>query len=124
MPPVTLAQVREQVTAIRRKVRDARVIGIRSGDGNGRDTIDVDHTVYRVAMCRSPLHVREELLDVADGGGLVVLTPVSERELGGDVLARFAKRQLFDIDTWTIALDLFKARSVDPRIQRARWLAD
>src|SRR5689334_14893117 len=106
MPPVTLAQVREQVTAIRHKVRDARVIGIRADDWAGPDTLDIGQMAYRVAMCRSPLHVREELLEVADGRGLVVLTPVPERELGGDVLARFAKRQLFEIDTWTIALDL------------------
>src|SRR5205807_2249981 len=45
-------------------------------------------------------------------------------ELPGPSKRRLAKRQIFDIDTWRIALDLFKARVVDPRVQRARWLAD
>ena len=39
-------------------------------------------------------------------------------------MVRLAKRQIFDIDTWRIALDLFKARAVNPRVQRSRWLAD
>jgi hypothetical protein len=120
----TPAQVREQVAAVRQKVRDARVIGIRADDWTGPEAIEVDGARFRVAMCRSPLEVREELIELNDGGGLIVLTPVSEQDLGGDVLARFAKRRLFDIDTWTIALDLFKARSADPRVQKARWLAD
>jgi hypothetical protein len=120
----TLAQVREQVAAVRQKVRDARVIGIRADTWEGPERIEVGDSSFRVAVCRSPLHVREELLELGDGAGLVLLTPLSDHELGADVMARLAKRQVFDIDTWRIALDLFQARMVDPRVQRARWLAD
>jgi hypothetical protein len=106
----TLAQVREQVTTIRQKVKDARVVAIRADGWTGPDRLDIEGAAFRVVFSRSPLHVREELLEIHDGLGLIVLTPLSERDLGADVLARVAKRQLFDIDTWRIALDLFKAR--------------
>ena len=56
--------------------------------------------------------------------GLIVLTPASEDALGSDVMVRLAKWTFFDIYTWRIVIDLFKARVVDPRVQRARWLAD
>ena len=92
--------------------------------GRGPDAVDVDRVPFRIAFCESPLHVREELLDLKDDAGPIVLTPASEEDLGSDVMVRLAKRQIFDIDTWRIALDLFKARVVDPRVQRARWLAD
>ena len=123
MPP-SLAQVREQAIAVRQRVRDARVIGIRAEAWSGPDAIELDRMPFRIAFCQSPMHVREELLDLNADAGLIVLTPVSEDDLGSDVMVRLAKRQIFDIDTWRIALDMFKARAIDPRVQRARWLAD
>lgn len=124
MPGPSLAQVREQAVTVRQRIRDARIIGIRADAWSGPDTIEVDRIPFRIAFCESPLHVREELLDLKDDAGLIVLTPASEEALGNDVLVRLAKRQIFDIDTWRIALDLFKAGVVDPRVQRARWVAD
>jgi len=120
----SLAQVREQAAIVRQRVRDARVIGIKADAWSGPAAIELDRLPFRVAFCESPLHVREELLDLREDAGLIVLTPASEEALGSDVMVRLAKRQIFDIDTWRIALDLFKARVVDPRVQRARWLAD
>jgi hypothetical protein len=120
----SLAQVREQAVTVRQRVKDARIIGIRADAWSGPDSIELDRVPFRVAFCESPLHVREELLDLKEDAGLIVLTPASEEALGSDVMLRLAKRQIFDIDTWRIALDLFKARVVDPRVQRARWLAD
>lgn len=124
MPSPSLAQVREQAVTVRQRVRDARIIGMKADAWSGPQAIDVDRVPFRIAFCESPLHVREELLDLKDDEGLILLTPASEDALGMDVMVRLAKRQIFDIDTWRIALDLFKARTVDPRVQRARWLAD
>jgi hypothetical protein len=124
VPSPTLAQVREQAVTVRQRVKDARVIGIRADTWSGPDVLALESLPFRIAFCESPLHVREELLALGDDAGLIVLTPASEESLGSDVMVRLAKRQIFDIDTWRIALDLFKARVVDPRVQRARWLAD
>ena len=124
MPSPSLAQVREQAAAVRHGVPDANVIGIRADGWSGPDAVAVGDKTFRVAFCASPLQVREELLEASQHDGLVLLTPVSDADLGNDVLVRLAKRQLFDIDSWRIVLDLFKARAIDPRVQRARWVAD
>ena len=99
MSSPSLAQVREQVVAIRQRVRDARVIGIRADDWLGPEGVEVERVPFRIVFCQSPLHVREELLDLKDNAGLIVLTTATEDDLGADVMVRLAKRQLFDIDT-------------------------
>ena len=68
MPAPTVAQVRGHVASVVKKVRDARVIGIRADDWNGPDQIAIDGTSFRVVICRSPLEVREELIDLTEGG--------------------------------------------------------
>ena len=55
---------------------------------------------------------------------LVVITPLDEAQLGLDVLARLAGRQLYRIDHWQIVRDLFHAREVDPRLSSQAWLAE
>ena len=39
-------------------------------------------------------------------------------------VARLAKRRLWRIDPWRMVLDLFRARELDPRVRRDRWLAE
>jgi hypothetical protein len=55
---------------------------------------------------------------------LVVITPLDEAQLGLDVLARLAGRQLYRIDHWHMVRDLFHAREVDPRLPSQAWLAE
>ena len=55
---------------------------------------------------------------------LVVITPLDEAQLGLDVLARLAGRQLYRIDHWQMVRDLFHAREVDPRLPSQAWLAE
>src|SRR5205085_1603068 len=47
---------------------------------------------------------------------LIIITPLDEAQLGLDVLARLAGRQLCRIDHWQMVRDLFHAREVDPRL--------
>ena len=55
---------------------------------------------------------------------MVVLTSLSESELGHDVMARLAGRRLYRADAWEAAMARFGAHSVDPRIAREGWIAD
>jgi hypothetical protein len=55
---------------------------------------------------------------------LLVLTPLDEAQLGLDVLARLAGRQLYRIDHWHMVRDLFRARDLDPRLPAQAWLAE
>ena len=52
------------------------------------------------------------------------MTPLDEAQLGLDVLARLAGRQLYRIDHWHMVRDLFRARDLDPRLPSQAWLAE
>lgn len=124
--PLSEAQLRAQVKAIRERNPDASVIGIHAPHPwAGPGSIRVDGEEIEVTYCPSVLAVRERLAARDPGGPrLVVITDQPEVELGSDVLARLAKRRLLRIDPWRVVLDLFRARELDPRVPPDRWLAD
>jgi hypothetical protein len=122
----TFRQIKAQVAAIRRKLPDARVIGIRApGRWTGeRVKRDGDET-YVIEQCDSPLALRIALRD--DGGPTttkVLITGLDEQALSDDILVRLAKRKLFPIDSWQIVKSLFQAHAIDPRLTRDRWIAE
>jgi hypothetical protein len=122
----TFSQIKAQVTAIRHKLPQARVIGIRSQSRwNGPpEERDGDHT-YLIRQCDSPLAMRLALRQKADGQFTkILLTPLAEQELGDDIMVRLAKRRLFPIDSWQIVRSLFQARTLDPRLTGHAWIAD
>lgn len=122
----TFGQLKAQVAAIRQKVPQARVIGIRAA---GRWTApeerwDGEHS-YLIRQCDSPLAMRLALREPADGATTkILITPLEEKDLSEDILLRLAKRRLFDIDSWQIVRSLFQANSVDPRLSRHGWIAE
>ena len=63
-------------------------------------------------------------METNDGAGVVVLTPLDETLLGGDVLARLPRSRLEQSDRWAVLREAFRARDVDPRLRKFRWLAD
>jgi hypothetical protein len=127
----TSAQVAAQVAMIRRQRPEARVIGIHTPGGwAGGATLQANGESCHVAYCCSALQVREALVSLGEGKDavvaplLLVLTPLDEAQLGLDVLARLAGRQLYRIDHWHMARDLFRARAIDPRLPSQAWLAE
>jgi len=116
------------VANVLRKSPNARVIGIRvAGAWRGGAHVDVAGVKYPVAFCPSRLAAQEALVThdgSGDGPPLVLLTPLSEDELGWDVRVRLAKQRLMHVIAWDLVADLFRARAVDPRITPHRWMAD
>ncbi len=122
----TPAQVRAQALAVREKVPKARAVGIRfQGPWDGPPRLQVGGEPADVACSDSVLQIREWLSKRPEGAGLLILlTGLEEADLGGDVLARVAKRRLFQVDRWRIVRDLFQARDVDPILAGMGWIAD
>src|SRR5262245_56581612 len=127
----TPAQVAAQVAMIHRQRPEARVIGMHMPGGwAGGGTLQANGASYHVAYCRSALQVREALVSLGEGKEavaaplLLVLTPLDEAQLGLDVLARLAGRQLYRIEPWHMVRDLFRARAIDPRLPSQAWLAE
>lgn len=125
----SLAQVRAQVKSIREKFQEARAIAIRLAALDAAATVPatlrIDSEDLPVFRSDSVLALRERLVELpADSPPLVVLTDLSQADLGGDLLARFARRTIFSIDPWQLVKEQFQARSVDPRLyQNHPWVA-
>ncbi len=122
----TFSQIKAQVAAIRQKVPQARVIGIRAlgrwtGDTERRD----GDQAYLIQQCDSPLAMRLALRQPADPNATkILITPLEEKDLSEDILLRLAKRRLFAVDSWQIVRSLFAAHAVDPRLTKSAWIAD
>jgi hypothetical protein len=122
----TFGQIRARVQAVRRKVPEARAVGIQTPGRYVGERLRADGTeTYRVEQCDSPLAARVALVDEEPGVTITVLvTGLSEKDLGDDVLVRLAKGKLFTIDSWQIVKELFQAHTVDPRLRQHDWVAD
>ena len=121
----TPEQVAAQVAIIYRR-RPDKVIGIHTpGTWLGGTTLQVHGETLPVVFCPSALHISATLVSQApDGPPQVIVTPLEERQLGLDVLARLAGRRLYRVDRWQMVRDLFRARDLDPRLAAHEWLAD
>lgn len=105
-----------------------RVLAVQAGGGwAGGSEVQVNGFVWRIVAATSQLAVREALVaheDAGPGDHLVILTPLDTLALGMDVRARLVKQRVFTLHAWELLNDLFRARSVDPRVARLSWLGD
>ena len=105
--PLSLPQIEAQALAVLDRASDARVIAIQAkAKAQWPEAIMLAGRPFQLRWCESPLMAREALsaLDDSDDGqaatGLILLTPLGSRELGGDVVARLARTQVFQPDAW------------------------
>jgi len=119
------SQLRIQISMIRRKASHAGRIGIRArGRWVGDDSVLADDTEYMVVQCDSELQIREALIKADQKKRpVVIITGMQEQDLGYDVLARFARQQLFSFDVWETIKAIFQARIIDPALFQKRWIA-
>ena len=90
--PLSLPQIEAQALAVLDRASDARVIAIQAkAKAQWPEAIMLAGRPFQLRWCESPLMAREALsaLDDSDDGlaatGLILLTPLGSRELGGDV---------------------------------------
>ncbi len=125
----SFAQVRAQVKSIRDRYPDARAIGIRmpmlDEATPAPSVLRIGSEAFPVIRCGSVLALRECFVELpAAGPPLVVLTDLSQKELGEDLRVRFAHRKLFSIEAWQLVKERFKVLNVDPRlVERHPWTA-
>lgn len=122
----TFSQIKAQVSAIRQKAPQARVIGIHSpGRWTGESVQQDGEQRFVIYQCDSPLAIRIALREpAADNTTRVLITSLSEDDLGDDILLRLAKRHLYQIDQWQIVRTLFDASALDPRLTVHAWIAE
>jgi PglZ domain len=127
MPRADAAQIRALVAASHRPDDRRSALAVHADpDWSGPDVVDGLDTPLRVIPCRSPLAVREALLNHEERVGelLVLLTPCSGADLGLDVRARLVKGEVLPLDPFGSVLALFRATVLDPQLVTERWLID
>ncbi|MEH0985861.1 BREX-2 system phosphatase PglZ [Micromonospora sp. CPCC 205556] len=128
--PVSAAQP----DAVRRKIEawlaeddpaDAIALTARP-DWPAEPVLSLDGTRVRVVPCPTPLAARAALHDRADGERLVLLTELTDSELGDGLLAHLSKQTVRRIDPWDLVRQMFGGvKSLDPTLVRVgRWVAN
>jgi hypothetical protein len=85
----------------------------------------IDSQEFRLVQCDSPLELRQRLIESeGDAAPLVVITNLSDQEIGLDLLVLFPRQKLLGVRPWPIVQELFQARGVDPKLLANRWLAE
>ena len=79
--------------------------------------------------CPTPIAVRAALHDRREGERLVLLTELTDVELGDGLLAHLSRGQVRSVDRWDLVRQMFKITNLDPTIVSATmggggWLAD
>ena len=122
----TETQIRAQVKEVLDKPRSSNVIGIRAPIGAVTgESLQLGGREISLARCESVLAARAALTNIPDDSQVVLLTPLSDAELGADLLARFVNQKLYAIQPWLLVRGRFKARHVDSRlVQRYPWAAE
>ncbi|MFG1952682.1 BREX-2 system phosphatase PglZ [Micromonospora sp. NPDC048830] len=122
-----------QPDAVRRKVEawlaegdqaDAIALTARP-DWPADPLLTVDGTPVRVVPCQTPLAARAALHDRAEGERLVLLTELTDAELGDGLLAHLSGQRVRKIDPWELVRQMFGVRELDPTLVRVgRWVAN
>jgi PglZ domain len=123
----------EHANAVRRKVEawlaepDAgSVIALRAApDENADQEWTVGSSLVRVVSCRTPLAVRAALHARIDDERLVLLTQLTDDQLGDGLLVHLSRNTVRSIDPWDLVRQAFGALELDPTlVQRSRWAAE
>lgn len=124
--PASLAAVRHKVEQWLAESDGADAIALSAPpEWTGEPVLTIAGTAVRVVPCRTPLAVRAALHDRPAGEKLVVLTNLTEDQLGATLLARLSKQRARSIDRWDLVHQVFGVAGLDPGLVRAgRWVAD
>ncbi len=109
------------------KDSDARVWAIRLDDLPTKiehSTVTIGNRMFRVQPARSVLAFRELIATLPVGTNLLIVTDLSEQDLGDDVMVRLGKFRLLSAARWEAVLDKFAATGIDPRLRASKELAE
>jgi hypothetical protein len=119
--------------AVRRKVEEwlarpdgSDAIALRARpEWDGDETLAIGDVTVRVVPCRTALAARAALHERDGDERLVLLTELSEDELGDALLSRLSRQQVRSIDRWDLVRQVFGGVELHPGlVATGRWAAD
>jgi PglZ domain len=123
--PLTNAVLQPMLAELHRSRPDEPLIGVRLDApwAGGPQIMIGEDLVAPVRECRAPIDVWSASAEQEKlGTPLVILTPLSDRELGLDMTARLAGQRLLRPSPARAVMQLFSAHDLDRRIAREEWL--
>lgn len=123
---LTENQLRSQISSIRlRSTSESSVIGISvPSRWAGQSQLHVDGNSYRLIAADTELELRAALVEpLPEGMRPVVLTTLDAKDLGEDLLYRFARRRIHTLTAKDVLCELFKVREIDPQLHALKWMA-
>ena len=98
-------------------------------DWSGDPVLTVDGVTARIVPCTTPLAARAALHDRKDDERLVLLTELSDIELGDGLLAHLSLGTVRSVNAWDLVRQMFGVETLDPTITDpkfggGRWIAD
>ncbi len=87
--------------------------------------LDIAGTPVRVVPCTTPLAARAALYDRPDGERLVLLTDLTDAQLGDGLLAHLSRHTVRSVDPWDLVRQVFGNVDLDPGLVRGgQWAVD
>ncbi|MEO3924847.1 BREX-2 system phosphatase PglZ [Micromonosporaceae bacterium B7E4] len=126
-PAVRPAAVRRKVEAWLDEQDDAVAIALQARpEWSEEPVLSVAGTTVRVVPCPTPIAARAALRDRADPERLVLLTELTDAELGDGLLAHLSAHKTRSVDAWDLVKQTFGGRMhLDTTLIRTgRWVAD
>ncbi len=126
---VSREQLVSAVASALSKRQGCRRLAVRSAVRyEGPDALEVNGQTWTVRWADSSLRARRVLSAAAEGGaaedgGLLLVTPLSDSDLGLEVLARLDGTRVQDLDPWDEVKYRFAAAQLDPRVATHQWMA-
>ncbi len=125
--PSTTAALKALASHVLPRLKDpSQGIGIHlENRWTGESSLALGGADVPLIFCESNLAARDAMVAQARAERpWLLLTPLSERELGDDVISRLFDCRLLRLDRWRILRDRLGAHRIDPRLSRLPWLAD
>lgn len=114
-PPLSSHYIRAVVEAVLEKDESARTIGIHAtGAWKNGDSLEVKGRRFRVVSAPGALDLRAALLQAeTEKDPVVILSGLSNLEVGADARARLARGRVFTVTPWDTLRALFHASRLD-----------
>lgn len=100
-------------------------VAFRASEWEGKDTLQfADGRTVPVFFSNSDLAIRDRLNRATPEEPVVILTELSDSQLGKDLLAQLAHQRVRQLSVWDPVLAAFGARSIAPRLRKAQSLPE
>lgn len=120
-------QITAQLERVLASDPTAQAIAIRAASKQVWPDVVTQHgRQFQLRWCESSLSIREALCELEqqdpDTSGMVVITPLSSREIAEDIAARLARARVFQPEGWDIVRLMFQAKETDARLGKFAWM--